>query len=257
MSGGEPLLRRELPEIISTLKEGCAPIRVFVNTNGALLTRGRFDELRAAGADEFLISLDYPDERHDEYRRIPGLFRRIQALVSGLDAADREHVVLTNVLQSDNFQEAMNLADLARTWGVHVNYSAYTWLRTNDRRLMIPPDKIEALRETVQSLIDLRRRDGVILTSEWVLEGMVRFFERGRIAGCRAGQRSLVVNPDGTFSPCGLLVRDYSTRKQLLREFTRQNACGDCYTSTRGNSERPFKHLLKDSAGFVRGRKLD
>jgi MoaA/NifB/PqqE/SkfB family radical SAM enzyme len=256
MSGGEPLLRPELPEIIRTLKEGCAPLRVFVNTNAGLLTRERFGELSEAGADEILISLDYPDERHDEYRKIPGLFRHIEALVAELDVASRKRIVLTCVLQSDNFREAMNVAGLAQKWGVYINYSAYTWLRTNDRDLMIPPSQIEELREVVEGLGRHKRANGTILTSDWVLEGIVRFFEHGSINGCRAGERSLVVNPDGTHSPCGLLVRDYATRDQLLRQFTRRNTCGDCYTSTRGNSERPFRYLLKDTAGFFKMRKL-
>ena len=68
MSGGEPLLRPDLALIVRTLKEGCKPLRVFINTNGALLGPGRFEELKQAGIDEFLISLDYPDERHDAFR---------------------------------------------------------------------------------------------------------------------------------------------------------------------------------------------
>jgi MoaA/NifB/PqqE/SkfB family radical SAM enzyme len=256
MSGGEPLLRRDLLEIVRTLKQGCAPIRVFVNTNAALLTRRRFRELGEAGVNEVLISLDYPDERHDDYRKIPGLFRRIEALIAGLDAASRDRVVLTCVLQSDNFREALSMARLARSWGVSINYSAYTWLRTNDRDLMIPPGRIDELRETLGSLRDFKRANDTILTSDWVLDGMIRFFERGRLGGCRAGQRSLVVNPDGTLSPCGLLIRDYAARDRLIRDFTRNNTCGDCYTSTRGNSERPFKYLVRDSAGFVRSRNV-
>ena len=74
LSGGEPLLRPDLLEIVRTLKAGCAPLRVFVNTNGALLTLPRFADLVDAGVDEVLVSLDYPDERHDAFRAIPGLF---------------------------------------------------------------------------------------------------------------------------------------------------------------------------------------
>ena len=74
MSGGEPLLRPDLLEIVRTLKAGCAPLRVFVNTNGALLTLPRFADLVDAGVDEVLVSLDYPDARHDAFRAIPGLF---------------------------------------------------------------------------------------------------------------------------------------------------------------------------------------
>ena len=254
MSGGEPLLRSDLVEIVSTFKRGCSPLRIFLNTNGALLTRARFSELGEAGVDEVLISLDYPDDRHDEYRRIPGLFRRIERLVAELDSASRRRVVLTCVLQSDNFEDAPELARLALGWGVNVNFSAYTWLRTRDTGLMVGPDQRDRFSTVIESLIRFKAAHGNVLTSDWVLRRMVRFYEEGSLAGCRAGERTLVVNPDGTLSPCGLHVKDYASLDQLRRDFTRRNDCGFCYTSTRGNSERPLKHLLLDHVAYLRGR---
>ena len=53
---------------------------------------------------------------------------------------------------------------------------------------------------------------------------MVRFFaNEGSLGRCRAGERMAVVNPDGTLSPCGLLVRSYDTHEELKREFTERN----------------------------------
>ena len=254
MSGGEPLLRRDLVEIVRTLKRGCAPLRIFVNTNAALLTPGRVAQLREAGVDEVLISLDYPDERHDEYRGIPGLFGHIRSLIGRLDSCDRGSVVLTTVIQSDNFTDALDMARQALEWGVNINYSAYTRLRTHERGLAIQPHQHAAFREVVERLIDFKHAHGNILTSDWVLRQMVRFFEQGRLPGCRAGERSLVVNPDGTLSPCGLHIRDYATHAELKRHFTAHNICGDCFTSTRGNSERPTRHLILDHAGYVSRR---
>jgi MoaA/NifB/PqqE/SkfB family radical SAM enzyme len=252
MSGGEPLLRRDLATIVRTLKQGCAPLRVFLNTNAALLTRPRFDELVAAGVDEVLISFDYPDERHDRYRAIPGLYGRIRALISGLDNVERRRIVLTTVLQSDNFFEAEEMARRAREWGVNINYSAYTWLRTNDRSLMIPAEALDAFADTIERLIRFKHTRATILTSDWVLRGMVRFFAAGgSLPNCRAGERSLVVNPDGTLSPCGLRVRDYPTHAALKSGFTASNGCGDCYTSTRGNSERPARYLFLDHLPYL------
>jgi MoaA/NifB/PqqE/SkfB family radical SAM enzyme len=139
MSGGEPLLCPDLLAIVRTLKAGCAPLRVFVNTNGALLT--------------------------------------------------------------------------------------------------------------------LPRAHGNVLTSDWVLRGMVRFFANGGSVGrCRAGERMAVVNPDGTLSPCGLLVRSYVSHDELKREFTEKNDCSFCFTSTRGNSERPARHLFLDHLPYLRRR---
>ena len=254
MSGGEPLLRPELEEIVSTLKQGAAPLRVFLNTNGALLTRPRFDALVVAGVDEVLISFDYPDERHDTFRGIPGLFERIRSLVAGLPPAERTRVVLTSVLHSRNYRSALAAARLALDWGVNINYSAYTWLRTNDRTLLVPAAELPAFRATIEELIAFKQAQRNVLTSDWVLRGMVRFYERGRIPGCRGGERSLVVNPDGTLSPCGLLVRGFTSHAALKQEFTATNTCGDCYTSTRGNSERPARHLFLDHVDYLRRR---
>lgn len=254
MSGGEPLLRHDLRHIVRTLKQGCPPLRVFLNTNAALLTLPLFRELGEAGVDEVLISFDYPDERHDEYRRIPGLFRRIETLIRELDAENRARVVLTCVLQSDNYRHALDMARLALDWGVNINFSAYTPMRTNDQSLMIPRDEMEEFRGVMRRLRDFKRTRHNVLTSDWVMQGMVKFFEGGRMAGCRAGQRFLVVNPDGTLSPCGLLVRDYATFEEMRREFTAHNDCALCYTSSRGNSERPPRYLFLDHVSYLRRR---
>jgi MoaA/NifB/PqqE/SkfB family radical SAM enzyme len=255
LSGGEPLLYPDLPGLVRLLKAGGGPIRVFLNTNAALLTRARYDELVAAGVDEILISLDYPDERHDAFRAIPGLFARIRGLVEGLRAGERRRVVLTTVLQADNFREALPIARLALGWGVNANFSAYTPLRTNDRRLMIAGDDVAAFGGVIEELIAFKKERGNVPTSEWVLRNMVQFFANGgRLGRCRAGRRMAVVNPDGTLSPCGLLVRGYTTHRQLKREFTARNECAECYTSTRGNSERPLKHLALDHLEHLRRR---
>ncbi len=255
LSGGEPLLYPHLPDLVRLLKAECAPMRVFLNTNAALLTLPRYAELVEAGVDEVLISLDYPDARHDIFREIPGLFGHIEALVAALPPRERRRVVLTTVLQAENFREALPISRLALDWGVNANFSAYTSLRTNDRSLMIAGEDVAAFRETVEQIIAFKQEHGNVPTSDWVLRGMVQFFGNGgRLGRCRAGERMAVVNPDGTLSPCGLLVRGYRTHADLKREFTATNDCSSCYTSTRGNSERPLRHLVLDHVGHLKRR---
>jgi MoaA/NifB/PqqE/SkfB family radical SAM enzyme len=255
LSGGEPLLYPELPALVRLLKTGCAPLRVFLNTNAALLTPERYAELVEAGVDEVLFSLDYPDDRHDGFRGIPGLFDRIRAFVAGLSPRERRRVVLTTVLHADNFREAPSIARLALAWGVSANFSAYTALRTNDRRLMISGGDVADFARVVEELIAFKKQQGNVPTSDWVLRTMVAFFANGgRLGRCRAGRRMAVVNPDGTLSPCGLHVRGYATHRALKRDFTARNECADCYTSTRGNSERPLRSIVVDHLEHLRRR---
>jgi hypothetical protein len=88
---------------------------------------------------------------------------------------------------------------------------------------------------------------GVIRTSNYVMRNMVTFFERESIPGCRAGERFLIVNPSGTLSPCGLVIKNYPTARIMRRAFRLDNTCTWCYTSIRGNSEKPAFYLFSDT----------
>lgn len=83
-SGGEPLLRKDLEQIIHAWRVPNRAPFIVVTTNATLLTLERYRSLREAGVAEFSISLDYPDDRHDTFRGVPGLFRRIEKLIQDL-----------------------------------------------------------------------------------------------------------------------------------------------------------------------------
>lgn len=252
MSGGEPLIRQDLEEIVHGLKASKASARVNVNTNAALLTPKRFQSLKEAGLDNFVISFDFPDERHDEWRVIPGLFGKIESLVAGLSPEDKKRVVLTGVVTSANFRALPRMAEVAREWGVSMNYSPYTWMRTNDMSLLVQPEELDECGEVFRTLSEMRNQHGTILNSDGVFQGMLDFYRERSAPGCRAGERLIVVNPDGTFSPCGLIIRDYSTRKALLEDFTATNDCSACYTISRAMAERPLWWFVRDHLHHLR-----
>ena len=77
MSGGEPLIRKELEEIVRTFRQGCPRCGSSWSPTRRCSRPSVSESLKEAGVDEFLISLDFPDERHDEWRAIPGLFTKI------------------------------------------------------------------------------------------------------------------------------------------------------------------------------------
>jgi MoaA/NifB/PqqE/SkfB family radical SAM enzyme len=252
VSGGEPLLRRDVEDIVGALKrQGRVPY-VVLTTNGALLDRAKHLALRAAGVDSFSLSLDYPDERHDSFRGIPGLFSKIVDLLKSLQDVKDKAIVLSAVVQRDNYRDLMPLVEFARRWGVHMNFSTYTWLRTEIKDFMIPPDELPELRHELEKVRADKQIHPTVFTSDFVFEKMPEFFRQHSISGCRAGERFLVVNPDATLSPCGLIIRDYKTRKDLTTNFCRTNTCGDCYTSIRANNEKPIAYLIRDSLRAIR-----
>jgi MoaA/NifB/PqqE/SkfB family radical SAM enzyme len=239
-SGGEPLLRQDLEEIVQAVRVPNRAPYIVVTTNAALLTRERYDQLRGAGVDEFSISLDYPDERHDTFRQIPGLFNRIKTLIEGLGQTGNKGITLACVIQRDNFRELVRMAELARTWNVKINFSAYTPLRTHDQGYMIAQAELEEFREVTRRLTAFNKTNRSVFSSDYVLKNMATYFELGYFPRCRTGVRFCNVNPNGTFSPCGLIITDFKTLKELKINFARTNECVYCLTSIRANCEKPL-----------------
>lgn len=247
VSGGEPMLRRDLDNIIRALKVPLRPPYIILTTNGTLLTKKRWAELRTAGVDEFSLSFDYPDERHDEFRAVPGLFGKITRLMEELKSVSDKGISLSAVVQRDNFHDLLPMADLACQWGVKMNFSTYTWLRTHKKGYMITKEELPELREILTKLKIHKRRHGAVIASDYVLDSMLEFFIHHNINNCRAGERFFVVNPDGTLSPCGLILKKYRSQKEMIEKFTKTNTCGACYTSIRANTEKPARYLIRDS----------
>src|SRR5215210_1790269 len=76
-TGGEPLLRRDLEELVAAVAGAIRLRYVTLITHGGMLSPERARSLWDAGVNQFNISLDYLDARHDQARGIPGLVDKI------------------------------------------------------------------------------------------------------------------------------------------------------------------------------------
>ncbi len=80
ISGGEPLLRRDLPELVATAKG--LGLACSVSTNGLLMSRDVAEALVAAGLDQITVSLDAVDDA--DYRRFRGTPRGAGAVLEAV-----------------------------------------------------------------------------------------------------------------------------------------------------------------------------
>ena len=246
ISGGEPLLRKDIVAVVKAIKQAGVQYAILV-TNGVLLTESNYLELREAGVNQFSVSLDFPDDRHDEFRRHPGLYKRLEQNLPRLAKLGFGDIILNTAITKANLREVLALAGRAAEWGVDISYSAYTPLRTgNENYCLDKGEDLEILRQAVNELLISRKRNTHLTNPERTLRDTLRFFEQGYMPNCKAGIRFLVVMPDGSLIPCSLHRNKYSTQKEMIEKFSRTNRCGSCYVAIRSYSEMSFLAQVKN-----------
>ena len=255
VSGGEPLLRNDVVEIVRNIKQGSGVPYTILVSNWSHMTEEKYLELRAVGIDQFSVSLDFPDERHDDFRRLPGLYSRLEKLVPRLASLGHDDIVLNSCITSANLAEINRLADKAKEWGVNISYSSYSARRTGCKDLSLTtPAQLALLNQGLDQVETRRDETNWIVNSPSTVSAMRQFFERGGAPGCKAGHRFLVVTSDGWLQPCSMVFERYrlEDHARMAEEFTKNNTCDECYVCIRANLDKTFPQLLWENvSGYL------
>ena len=252
ISGGEPLLRKDIAAIVKAIKQAGVKYAILV-TNGVLLNESNYLQLREAGVDQFSVSLDFPDERHDEFRQRPGLYKRLERTLPHLARFGYRDIILNTAITQANVREILPLAKKAAEWGVDMSYSAYTARRTGNKDYCLNNgEDLEILRHAINELIILKKQGTHLVNPDLTLRDTLKFFEQKYMPNCKAGIRFLVVMPDGSLVPCSLQRTKYATREEMLEKFSRTNRCGDCFVAIRSYSEMSFLSHTKNLPRYLR-----
>jgi MoaA/NifB/PqqE/SkfB family radical SAM enzyme len=254
VSGGEPLMRPDLEDIVRNIKSDSGLPFIILVSNWSHMTEERYIGLRAAGVDEFCVSLDFPDERHDDFRGLPGLYRHLSNLMPKVAKLGYDDILLNNCITASNVEEINAVADKAAEWGVNINYSAYSPRRTGCRDYFLTSKKqLEVLDYGLKKLTERMNRSHWITTNQTTLDATREYFTSGGMSSCKAGLRWLVVTSDGALQPCSMQFQRYGLHEQarMVKEFTQNNTCDQCYVSIRSYLDKSFTHLLRENvAGF-------
>ena len=120
LTGGEPLLRRDILEIVRRASE--RGLWVVVGTNGVSITENVARRLAEAGARGLSLSLDALDpDRHDRFRKVRGAWRNT---VEGAEILNRTGLpfIVQTTAGSHNLGELEAIADFA-----HDRLAAKVW----------------------------------------------------------------------------------------------------------------------------------
>jgi Fe-coproporphyrin III synthase len=115
LSGGEPFLYPDLAEVLRSAAAQDS-VRVFISTNGTLIGPEEAALLNDTGA-KAQVSLDGPEDYHDEVRGLAGAFRRTSRAIENLTAAGALQGIVVVVCE-DNLALLPWLTEWAAGMGV-------------------------------------------------------------------------------------------------------------------------------------------
>ncbi|OGA78370.1 MAG: hypothetical protein A3G81_04915 [Betaproteobacteria bacterium RIFCSPLOWO2_12_FULL_65_14] len=248
LSGGEPMLRRDLAALVKQAAEsGLAPV---IGTNGTLLNERRAKQLKDAGAAGVGISLD--SATPDFHDRLRGKVGAWQAAMRGVAAARRAGlaVSLQATVFDENRAELAALAGLAERLGaIALNFFFLVCTGRGVERTDLSPAAYE---ETLAAMVELQRsRPRLMIRARCAPHlrrllglhaGEARSAYAGWSSACLAGRSYLRITPEGDVTPCPYIPFALgNTARTPLREIWEQHPvlarlrnelpagkCGDC-----------------------------
>ncbi|MEU7871723.1 pyrroloquinoline quinone biosynthesis protein PqqE [Dactylosporangium sp. NPDC049140] len=197
-SGGEPLLRRDLPGLVAHARE----LGMYTNlvTSGIPLTGDRLAALAGAGLDHLQLSIQDAGAA-DADRVAGGGFHERKLAVAALVREAGIPLTINVVLHAGNVDRLGAIADLAAGLGAdrlelaHTQY--YGWGLRNRSALLPSPDQVE---RAAAAAAEVHARHGDRLEVVYVEPD----YHTGRPKPCMQGWggRQFVVAPNGDMLPC-------------------------------------------------------
>lgn len=237
LTGGEPLVRRGIDELVRRLRGIEGVEELAMTTNGARLAEYA-EALKEAGLDRLNVSLDTLDP--EKFRRITRI-GELRDTLDGLDAARRagfEHIKLNTVLMGGvNDDEIAEIAALAKDGAFDVRFielmpigECTDW----DRRRFLPAERVleylpKGERVPSGGVAELWRPAGFRGTV-----GLIRPLSHRFCADCDR----IRVTADGCLKPCLHSAREIPLRGKHGEALVR--------TIAEGMQTKPREHHMTD-----------
>lgn len=210
LTGGEPLLRRDIEELASHASG--LGLMVVVGSNGLLLTADRIEKLQAAGVAGVGLSVDSLDPaHHDDFRGRKGAWTKTMASIDACVAADMPFQIHFSVTD-DTADEIDAMVAFARDAGAMVlNVFFMVCTGRGEKYSDISPEKYEeVLRRVAHAARSERKlmvrakcaphfkRIAMEMDPEWPITS-AHGYDAG---GCIAATRYARITPNGNVTPC-------------------------------------------------------
>ncbi|MCK5505936.1 MAG: radical SAM protein, partial [Thermodesulfovibrionia bacterium] len=221
LTGGEPLLRGDLFEILYEFKN--IGFDTYLLTNGILVDNEKAKRLYDAGVKGVQVSIEGPEAVHESIRGKKSFSASMRGVKHLLDAG--LEVTLNVTVSRLNAEYMLDMVGLASASGVHkLGFSRLVpWGR--GRFLFNEMLKTAALKRLYEKVFSTDHKNGLKIVTGDPVASQFRNNTRDEdlgdtaLGGCAAGVSGMTIMPDGTVVPCRRLpVSLGNVRKDSLRE---------------------------------------
>lgn len=252
LSGGEPLIRKDVFEIIKYASD--KKLKIMLGSNGTLITDTVAKKCLKAGVARLGISVDSIDKKkHDDFRKYPGSFKKTLKGIENLKKANVPFQIHTTVTKN-NINEIQDITSFAEKIGAkahHLFFLVLTGRAAHDAALNMGSNAIleqisaeeqeRLLRNIIRGMkngkikIEVKPTCAPAFVRIAKKEGLDMHYTRG----CLAGISYCVILPDGEVHPCPYLpvsagnIRNKKFSRiwkesKLFSELRLQNLKGSC-----------------------------
>jgi MoaA/NifB/PqqE/SkfB family radical SAM enzyme len=238
ITGGEPFLREDLPEILETIQARCGAVRLIVSTHGFMTERIRKlgPELKRVAPDLALrISIDGVAATHERVRGIPRGFQKDMESLKILKETGFQDLGIAMTVMDGNASEIRAVHKLSVELGVDFSITIATDsdIYFGQDKSAFRPENLEELREGFRYLVgrhyrSFRPRN---VARAWFEKGLVDYAEgRGRALPCDAGQGFFYLDSRANVYACHVVPS--------LMGNLRQKSWSEIWTDTDSDEQR-------------------
>ena len=210
ITGGEPLTVEYVFRLLSYARKSYIK-HLHLVTNGYILDCECAKKLNDTGVDEISISIDGPEQRHDNARGVPGSYSNARKAIEALKKeAPKISIVLNTIFYPQNPDACLHVVDIAKSYNIFMKLQPLNQHPVFNRDCEINQSQEDMSgydRETVKKVIDALSINENIINSHAFLNNLYRFyFDRDNLAlkkdSCIFGSHHIEVLENGKIFPC-------------------------------------------------------
>lgn len=214
-TGGEPLVHKRIYDFIALAHQ--LGLYTSIGTNGVLITEEAAKKLKEVGLDKAIVSIDGTEKAHNAIRG-EGNYKKT---IDGIKNLEKNSIKvrINAVIMKSNMEDVIELARQLNKNQIHLMIRRF--IESGRGRLLVDNTLSKKDYEYVKYQLQNELRGNYIIGHYLNEDEQITYRMKLPFAftkGCKAGQRALIILPNGDISLCGFLAAQGFSPINNIRE---------------------------------------